>query len=229
MKRTLREMPKWEPALSNKHESRTRTEWKNAPASFDGATLEILGHAVMEDWETPYMKVLAEIAFSASRPGNGGTILEVGFGMGISAGFIQEHAIGLHLIIEANREVVVKALEFGRSAQHPVFVLAGFWESACKLIPDFSLDGILFDTYPLNDRELYANHYRFFRSAYRMLRPGGVLTYYSDEENGFSADHVKRLARAGFTHLAGRVVDVEPPPGCEYWQAKTIFAPIVVK
>lgn len=221
----LRPLPTWEKASPEEIDfTISRIKWEHASATYTESTLMILGHAVMEDWETPYMKALAQIACE-----RGGTILEVGFGMGISAKFIQQHAVRLHVIIEANREVASKAVEFGNQAKQGVSVLHGFWEKACKLIPDGSIDGILFDTYPLSNRELYANHYRFFRPAFRMLRQGGILTYYSDEEANFSADHETRLRRAGFTTFSGAIVQVSPPPNCEYWQANTMFAPRVVK
>ncbi|HEY9713119.1 MAG TPA: hypothetical protein V6C72_06595, partial [Chroococcales cyanobacterium] len=97
--------------------------WKVAPAIFDGHTLKILGHPVMEDWEVPYMKKLADIATA-----NGGKVLEVGFGMGISAGFIQSNDIVSHTIIEGNHDVAVRAREFCKTARRQTSVLEGLWD-----------------------------------------------------------------------------------------------------
>ena len=76
-------------------------EWRDAQATFTEEKLEIFGRPIMEKWEDPYMKELANIATS-----NGGKILEVGFGMGISARYIQEHEIEEDIIIEGNADVI---------------------------------------------------------------------------------------------------------------------------
>ena len=59
-----------------------RRRWSRAAAGFEGddSALSILGHPVMERWEEPFMEKLASIACA-----NGGRVLEVGFGLGISA------------------------------------------------------------------------------------------------------------------------------------------------
>ena len=49
---------------------------------------------VMMDWETDVMS-----ASAAYVCGNGGDILEIGFGMGISADYIQSHSISSHTIV----------------------------------------------------------------------------------------------------------------------------------
>lgn len=61
-----------------------REDGKKENIFIDDFKLEIAGHPVRQKWEEPYMKRLAEIATM-----NGGRVLEVGFGMGISASYIQ--------------------------------------------------------------------------------------------------------------------------------------------
>lgn len=203
-----------------------RETWKDAPAVFDEHTLKIQGHPVMEDWETSYMKELADIATS-----KGGVILELGFGMGISADFIQNANVTKHIIVEANHEVADKARAFGQKAAHPVEVLEGLWEKVIDQVPDSSIDGILFDTYPLSELEIHKNHFGFFRTAYAKLKPGGVFTYYSDEINSYHPVHLQRLIDAGFKKesIKGRVVPISPPRDCQYWKSNTILAPVVTK
>jgi guanidinoacetate N-methyltransferase len=209
----LSQIPKWESNDLRQGKAvidYKRGDWQQAPAVFSEHRLEILGQAVMEDWETPYMERLAAIATM-----NGGTVLEVGYGMGISAGFIQGHPIERHIIIEANKDVAR---------------LEGLWEDVIENVTDESVDGILFDSYPLSDDELYQNHFPFFSFAFRKLR-GGTFTYYSDEVRTFSRPHITRLLAAGFNReqITGQIVRVDPPSGCEYWKAKTILAPIIIK
>lgn len=203
-----------------------KKDWKDAEADFGDKDLKIFGYAVMEDWETPYMKDLAEIATS-----KGGKVLELGFGMGISAGFIQEYDIEEHIIIEANAEVAQKAREFAQEAKHKTTILEGFWEEVIDEIPDGTLSGILFDTYPLTEEEVYQNHFNFFECAYKKLKSGGVFTYYSDEPTDFGEVHLRKLQEAGFDleKIKSRLCSVEPPEDCEYWKTNTIMSPIVEK
>lgn len=203
-----------------------KQDWKQARAIFDEHTLKIHGHPVMEDWETPYMAELAKIATS-----KGGTILELGYGMGISANFIQQASIKKHIIIEANHEVAENAREFAKSASLQVEVLEGFWEEVIDQVPDESIDGILFDTYPLSELEIHKNHFGFFRAAFKKLKKGGVFTYYSDEINSYTDKHLEKLIEAGFKkeNIKGQVVLMNPPIDCEYWKANTMLAPIIMK
>lgn len=199
-------------------------KWKGSKAVFTEHTLEIEGHPVMEDWEDGYMKKLAEIACM-----NGGEVLEVGFGMGISATYIHEHDISRHTVIEANEEVYKKLIKFSFSAKHSVKPLFGFWQDIISLIPDESFDGVLFDTYPITKEEIHKNHFPFFKEAFRILKDGGVLTYYSDEIEDYSKEHVECLHKAGFLDIQGIVCNVNPPKDCKYWKSDKILAPIIFK
>lgn len=198
--------------------------WKDEKATFTKNELIINGHPVMERWEKEYMGELAAIA---SR--NGGTVLEIGFGMGISAEFIQSYAIDKHLIIEANTDVFGMLKQFARESARPIEPLHGFWQDITKTLPDGSISGILFDTYPLTEEEIHQNHFTFFDEAYRLLKPGGVLTYYSDEIDDFSPQHLAKLKHAGFESPEKKICKVTPPQNCQYWKSNTILAPIITK
>ena len=60
--------------------------------------------SVMMDWEDSLMSASAAYVCQ-----NGGDILEIGFGMGISAGYIQSHSISSHTIIENHPDIIPRA------------------------------------------------------------------------------------------------------------------------
>jgi len=199
-------------------------KWQKAKAVFTDHTLKIEGHPVMEDWEDAYMKELSKVVCS-----NGGDILELGFGMGISAMYIQNHKVSSHTIIEANEDVYKKLIYFSFGTSEKIRPIFGFWQDVVKFIPDESFDGILFDTYPISKSEIHKNHFPFFKEAFRLLKDGGVLTYYSDEIDSFSNEHKECLKKAGFTDIKSFICRVNPPNDCKYWQSDKILVPIVFK
>jgi len=201
-----------------------KERWRSAQATLTDNSLTICGHPVMERWEEAYMKDLAEIAGS-----QGGRVMEVGFGLGISAAFIQQQPIEEHVIIEANKDVYLAAQRFASAAAKPTRIMFGFWEAIVPYLPDGSFSGILFDTYPLAADEVHQNHFPFFKEAHRLLKPGGVLTYYSDEASEFSPEHAACLRSAGFGGIDSRLCRVDPPADCKYWRAKSILSPIIRK
>lgn len=205
-----------------------REGWAKADAVYSKHTLRIAGHPVMEDWETNYMERLAEIVTL-----NGGNILELGYGMGLSARAIQSQNIKGHYIIECHPDVIercAKNFHYAISANR-LHILSGFWQDVTPFLKDATFDGILFDTYPMSEEEIHSNHFWFFNEAYRLLKPGGIFTYYSDEVDNFSKKHMTKLKAAGFKdkNIDFEICEVHPPKNCEYWQAKTIIAPIITK
>jgi len=203
-------------------------EWMDAPAVLgdDGRTLSILNHPVMEVWEDNYMEELAKIATR-----NGGRVLEVGFGMGRSSRFIHNNpSVTNHVIVEANHDIADLAREFAEAASIKVDVIEGLRDDVLNDLDPDSFDGMLNDTYPLNELEVNAQEL-CAPLAYRVLRKGGVLTYFSDEPERFRRKHLETLLAAGFQaeNIDGKLIDVNPPADCKYWNVNTILAPIVVK
>jgi guanidinoacetate N-methyltransferase len=202
-----------------------RHQWCDAAAAFTDHDLWIAGHPVMQDWEDGYMATLAEIIGK-----RGGRVLEVGYGLGISARYLLSYpAVAEHWIIECHPDVIEHAMvdlkdEISAGRVH---LLTGFWEEVVETIADNHFDGILFDTYPLTTDEIHRNHFPFFPEAKRLLCDHGTFTYYSDEADGLPDSHITRLKDAGFTRIDWISVDVNPPLNCEYWQANSITAPIV--
>ena len=199
---------------------------------------------VMAAWERPYMKVLAAIACRlpyTQLPANrrAGKVLEVGFGMGISADYIQKHKPQEHVIIEAHPEVYAKAVEWAREQRQKaaarwekppnIHVIHGFWEDVVPKLRSNYFTGILFDTYPLSFKEVHRNHYPFIPHAHRILATDGVFTYYSDEIDTLSRRHQKALQEAGFIWIGGEPVRVKPPKECKYWKHQMVVAPFMLK
>ncbi len=202
--------------------------WGHAPAIYDAHTLKIADRDVMEDWEQGYMEHLASIATA-----NGGAVLELGYGMGISAAAIQAQDISSHTIIECHPDVVRRCVTDFKEAfiDSSMRLYTGFWQNVTPTLRSEIFDGILFDTYPIKEEEHIGPHMWFFEEAFRLLKPGGILTYYSDEATHFKPMHLDRLASAGFTEegIGLELCEVSPPEGCEYWQEDTIVVPIVRK
>ena len=200
-----------------------RDKWTTAKASISEGKLEILGHPVMEDWETPYMK---ELAMIATR--NGGNVLEVGFGLGLSAHFIQRRDVYRHYIVEANYDVFQQLLEFSKSASSKVIPIFGFWQDVVPQLQSNSFDGILYDPYPTHYDEYRLSEFNFIFHAQRLLKPGGLFTYYTCLEQA-SDDFIDMAKEAGFRAGGGYSIDVHPPSDCKYWDKKKIFVPIMTK
>lgn len=109
-------------------------------AIFIKETME-LGEAVMHIGELNLMKQLANLVTT-----NGGDILEIGFGMHLSADEIQKNPnVKSHTIIEIHPDIYHTAVEWAKDKSN-VKILLGDW---VDIIPTLNkkFDGILHDTH----------------------------------------------------------------------------------
>ena len=202
---------------------RIPAEWVQLPAVYTDLELTIGNWQVMQAWERPLMQILANAVASSH-----GDVLEVGFGMGLSAQAIIDSGCRSYTVIEAHPVVAEAARAWARRQAVPARVIEGFWQDVVpSLGPDF--DGILFDTYPLTAAERHCNHYPFIPIAPRLLRGDGVLTYYSDETLDFRSEHLALLLNNFADIRLLRVDGLQPFDGCEYWTTSHMVVPIARK
>lgn len=163
---------------------------------------------IMEDWQIPLMRAMAT-AVGETR----GDILEIGFGRGISATFVQDHNVRSHTIIESNGHCINTHYRpwSERYTGRTVQLLHGTWQEKLNALGTF--DGILFHAYPLNEEDFIENVVNsvtfaahFFPHAAAHLKPGGVFTYLTTEIDSLSRGH----QRAVFEHFTSATSSIMP-------------------
>lgn len=122
---------------------------------------------IMMEWERELMKAQAEIASN-----EGWDVLEIGFGMGISANYIIEKKPKSYTIVEIHPEIIRKVKKWMRDKPY-VTLIEGDWFDNLDLITQKKYDGIFFDTH--NDEN--ADKFRE-KIVEKSIKPNGVFTYF---------------------------------------------------
>lgn len=140
---------------------------------------------VMHEWEHPIMKAKADYICQ-----NGGDILELGFGMGISATYIQQHNINSHTICEIHPQVIKKLHKWKQNKTN-VIVLEGDWFSNVNQMGKY--DGILFDTF-----EDATNAVQFPNLLNKICKPNCLITWWNNlseeyDEFNFKTTKFKKI------------------------------------
>ena len=121
---------------------------------------------VMMSWEDPLMKASADYVCEG-----GGDILEVGFGMGISAGYIQANSINSHTIVECHPQVLEKAKAWAADKPN-VTIIEGDWYDIKDSLSTY--DGIFHDTWADD------NIAEFIPALNNLVKSGTRVSWWND-------------------------------------------------
>lgn len=183
----------------------------DAPQDYQAGKLT--AREIMEDWQYPLMKAMAEYATESH-----GDLLEIGFGRGVSANMLQDFGVRSHTIIEANPYSVSDHYEPWKKTfpNRDIRMIEGRWQDVPDQLGVY--DSIFFHAFPLNLTEFveyiansvtFAEH--FFPTAAKLLRPGGVFTYLTTEIDSLSRRHQRALFRY-FDEIQMKVQPITVPP-----------------
>ena len=145
---------------------------------FDNKIVDESGIEVMMDWEATIMEKSAEFICH-----NKGDILEIGFGMGICADYIQDQGVNSHTIVEIHPQIIEK-LKVWANGKSNVTIVEGNWNSVNGLS---TYDGIFIDTYGDDNW----NNFKTF--ALNKAKNGSKITYWNNfdsENNEHSFDSI---------------------------------------
>ena len=128
------------------------------------------GAEVMMSWEAPIMEKSAEYVCQSK-----GDILEIGFGMGICADYIQAEGVNSHTIVEIHPQIIER-LNAWAEGKSNVTVVEGDWNS----VNLGTYDGIFLDTY--GDEQL--NNFKAFVTS--KAKSGAKATYWNNKEEEYN-------------------------------------------
>jgi len=138
---------------------------------FDNKIVDSTGIEVMMDWESSIMEKSAEFICH-----NKGDVLEIGFGMGICADYIQAQDVNSHTIIEIHPQIIDKLKKWAEDKNN-VIIVEGDWNSVEGLS---TYDGIFLDTFGDNSLD------DFKAFALDKIKNGGKITYWNNNEEEYN-------------------------------------------
>ena len=185
---------------------------------------------IMEEWQLPLMEAMARIAGRS-----GGDVLEIGFGLGISASLMQGHGVRSHTIVECNPSVIERYERWVAAyPERDIRMVPGLWQDTIGDLGQF--DAIFFHTYALDEDEsvellarsvTFAAH--FFPAAAEHLRTGGVFTYLTGEIDSLSRAHQRLLLEHFSSFKVQRIALRIPADVRDAWWADSMAVVEAVK
>ena len=157
---------------------------------------------VMMDWESSIMKASADYVCS-----NGGDILEIGFGMGISAGHIQENSINSHTIVECHPQILERAKVWAADKPN-VTIIEGEWFAVKNSLATY--DGVFYDTLGDDDWD------KFGGNIASLVKPRAKVTWWN---NNPSTTNIHNIDEVEY-----EIINVDPPSN-SYFNSSKYYLP----
>ena len=123
---------------------------------------------------------------------NGGDILEIGFGMGISANHIQANDINSHTIVENHPQVIEKLKAWAQDKSN-VIIVEGDWYQVKDSLSTY--DGVFYDTYGEGDWT------KFSEEISSLVKPGAKVTWWNNEPSTNSIQNIDGVDYEGYYHI----------------------------
>lgn len=186
-------------------------------------------HQIMMEWEKPYMQTCIQ----KLQPF--GDVLEIGFGLGYSATEIQKFSINSYTLIECDKKIYQRALEWKKQYNHPINIIFGRWENVYKILPKY--DCAFFDDYDIKTLELckinpetecrnidfidkikynLKNYFKF--SFYCATNSKNIIKYKNQWETYLKNYKFK---------INFEEYDIKVPKNCNYIIDQTLYCPLI--
>lgn len=146
----------------------------------DDALITSNNDGVMMSWESEIMQKACNTLFSIADDEM--VVMNIGFGMGIIDGMIQDRKPAKHYIIEAHPDVLKKMKDDGWYEKPNVIILEGRWQEHLPILLDQGIffNGIYYDTFS----EHYSDMLDLFDYVVGLLKTNGTFSFF----NGLGAD-----------------------------------------
>ena len=157
---------------------------------------------VMMSWEDSLMS--ASAAFVCQK---GGDILEIGFGMGLSAGYIQSHSISSHTIIENHPQIIPKVQAWASNKSN-VNIVTGSWYDVRNNLSTY--DGVFYDTFGDDDWD------KFGIELPNLVKANAKVTWWNNNSEESNIHNIE-----GVSYEA---ININPPIN-DYFNHTTYYLP----
>lgn len=186
---------------------------------------------VMMGWEKPWM----EACVDALKPH--GDVLEIGFGLGLSATQFQKYPIKTHTIVECHPTVIERMNQWGKSYQN-VKIIEGMWQQSFDKFQKYDI--IFFDDHSsiidenkYSDMQMFQDQIRFkifiFKCLDYFMKPGARACMFMNKSKSRKDFYTEVFAHRNDVVYREQWIEIKPPKNCNYYRENKVLIPIIEK